>query len=682
METLALKIICEDEKLCSSTTLNEIVQNINICGRSEQYEQSRCPYVVTFYSHREFTYSPYHYLCIEMEICDGGTLYRSPHHQDKYDDDEFRKGLLLQAISGLDFIHSCNLAHWDIKGDNIFFKSPNDHTIKYGDFGLTKNSTSSQASDLMDLGRTLLKHVFLRKHNLSGGELEFRIEYLLLENKVSKNIREALEGLTFGRMKLADAERKIKDIDGATLPTINTSSTESNICNLRTVKEVREVDPFYPKKSSGELLQPEDLIHFVIVYSNSNYTDVESFKNWFQGLIGDNRGTMVKLYDSEEFPADVVRSVKEIYNRAIFVLFYLTVEFTEDRLSTFFNDEGMGQTTLNGATTRQEHKNKYSNLALEHKQDCRRPIQTMPPESYETPVGLTTVKPIDYYNIKNQKEHLEKSLKELGETARRRFEDRKRAMFKCLYHENENKYFSSTLENSLSSLQTSAVSSLSTEDQSNNGDNRQSQINEAEEDCSMTESRSGTAVRDNDLEMVFDSLSRKLPGPDLCQFSILLLGDSTETWNNKYIPENYFRIMYVWKCKNPDINHKEKIKEVLGQMEREDLVDEMDSFSIGASFHHSEEIVGPTEVVDSKDFIVMCNNMAREYVHVVRFLGLQQKHIDQVECNFPYIKDRILQTLKKVKEKRRVTRQQCCIALHYADQAHVIDLLNKEWTRL
>ncbi|XP_056002870.1 uncharacterized protein LOC125662385 [Ostrea edulis] len=200
---------------------------------------------------------------------------------------------------------------------------------------------------------------------------------------------------------------------------------------------------------------------------------------WFQGLIGDNRGTMVKLYDSEEFPADVVQSVKEIYNRAIFVLFYLTVEFTEDHLSSFLNEEGMGQTKLTYAAIRQEHK--YSYLAHGHKQDCRRPIQTMPPGSYETPVGLTTVKSIDYFNFKYQKEHLEKSLKELGETARKRFEDRKRAMFKCLYPENENDYLSSTPKHASSSLQTSAVSS-SSEDKSNNEDNKQSEINEGKLD--------------------------------------------------------------------------------------------------------------------------------------------------------------------------------------------------------
>jgi hypothetical protein len=76
---------------------------------------------------------------------------------------------------------------------------------------------------------------------------------------------------------------------------------------------------------------------------------------------------------------------------------------------------------------------------------------------------------------------------------------------------------------------------------------------------------------------LFDFLSRKLHGIDLHQIRVSLSVDSTSDSN--YISENYFRTMYDWKCKYPNIDHKEKLKEVLSGLGRHDLAVEIDAFS-------------------------------------------------------------------------------------------------------
>ncbi|XP_061191000.1 uncharacterized protein LOC133199151 [Saccostrea echinata] len=450
--TLALKILCEDSMRDPQTTLNETKNNIRLC------QNSSCPNVVSFFSFNEYTYQSYRYLCLEMELCDGGTLKKSEFHEPKYVTDTFRKKILEEAISGMIFIHDCGVAHWDIHGDNIFFKSPMDETVKFGDFGLTRESPSTQHLDVQALGRTLLKWVFLRESNLSGEESKISIEFLLCKIKVQKDIREILEGLTFNTMSLSEAKRKMIEIqekdssDGKEeLVSINCasdkgSSTSNNITansavrKMRTVEEMLKIDPFYPKKCNGEFLQPQDLVHFIIVYPKCNYTEVEKFTSWFKCLIEKDASITfeMRLYDDEEFPSDRVPLAKEIYERAMYVLFYLTKDFHEEMYPSFVSSEGIGQTKFQQSTQIPE-RHVYSRLAQKQKIDCRRPIHTMPIETrnYETPSGLTTIKSIDYFDTNKNKGYLEKTLRNLGRSANMKLEERKKAMLKCLFEESD-----------------------------------------------------------------------------------------------------------------------------------------------------------------------------------------------------------------------------------------------------
>ncbi|XP_061190747.1 uncharacterized protein LOC133198761 [Saccostrea echinata] len=202
---------------------------------------------------------------------------------------------------------------------------------------------------------------------------------------------------------------------------------------------------------------------------------------------------------------------------------------------------------------------------------------------------------------------------------------------------------------------------------------------------SMTIEQTKIDLLVNDVEIWFDYLSRKLPSGNLQYFCALLLGDSTvvDSCNTKYVPDIFFQVMNSWKCKYPKVDHVKELMEVLSRLERQDLVEEMRSFSIQSFFVHTIIIEGPNVFVGNDDFRHISRSIAQRYVHVIRFLGLPQSSIDQIVLNFASnIEEQIFQALKKIKHNFPVlNRQQVCNALHYADHSDVILTLNEMWRK-
>ncbi|XP_061190746.1 probable serine/threonine-protein kinase zyg-1 [Saccostrea echinata] len=187
----------------------------------------------------------------------------------------------------------------------------------------------------------------------------------------------------------------------------------------------------------------------------------------------------------------------------------------------------------------------------------------------------------------------------------------------------------------------------------------------------------------NGNEILFDYLSRKLSGSSPLEFCVILLGDTTvvECCKTKYNPEIFYKIMHSWKCERPELDHVEELKKALSKLGRQDLVEHISSFSVESLQKHSITIEGPNIRVVDDDFIRISRNVAQGYVHVVRFLGLQQNDIDQLESDFSSsIKERIFEAFKKIKYNfPSLNRQHVCNALHYADHVNVIFLLNENW---
>ena len=143
--------------------------------------------------------------------------------------------------------------------------------------------------------------------------------------------------------------------------------------------------------------------------------------------------------------------------------------------------------------------------------------------------------------------------------------------------------------------------------------------------------------------------------------------------------DTYFRILYNWRCKEPSIDHKDKLREIFSAMERQDLIDEMEGFSV-EQFVYTGLIVGPEESIDTVDFMAIASRLGAMYYHVVRFLGIEQRTIDQIEADYTSMKEQIYQCLLTIKRmKPGLTRQNFCDALYYAEHADVIETLNSKW---
>jgi len=85
-----------------------------------------------------------------LEYCDGGNLKDRIEKQDKFSDETIIKWSK-EILTGIDYLHSCNIMHRDIKPANILLLKNNQ--IKIGDLGSVKNLNESVAKS--DVGTPL-----------------------------------------------------------------------------------------------------------------------------------------------------------------------------------------------------------------------------------------------------------------------------------------------------------------------------------------------------------------------------------------------------------------------------------------------------------------------------------------------------------------------------------------------
>lgn len=143
-----------------------------------------------------------------------------------------------------------------------------------------------------------------------------------------------------------------------------------------------------------------------------------------------------------------------------------------------------------------------------------------------------------------------------------------------------------------------------------------------------------------------------------------------------------FRILHMWWRQNPSIDHKEKLRVVFKDMDQLHLIDEMENFSRIEYIYRASKIWEPERFINFADITTVASNLAFMFYHVVRFLGLKQTTIDQIESNCGTIKERIIECLQVISQQKRVTRQSLCDALYYAGHCDVIEILNEKWETL
>ncbi|XP_056088614.1 protein kinase containing Z-DNA binding domains [Rhinichthys klamathensis goyatoka] len=89
------------------------------------------------------------YLFIQMEFCEGGTLtawINDRNYKEIKRTTMDIHQIFYEIISGVEYIHSNNLIHRDLKPDNILFGS--DGQVKIGDFGLVVHQTNDSGDPI------------------------------------------------------------------------------------------------------------------------------------------------------------------------------------------------------------------------------------------------------------------------------------------------------------------------------------------------------------------------------------------------------------------------------------------------------------------------------------------------------------------------------------------------------
>ncbi|CAK9319323.1 unnamed protein product [Citrullus colocynthis] len=95
----------------------------------------RHPNVIRF---KEVILTPTH-LALVMEYAAGGELFERIYHSGRFSEDEARY-FFQQLISGVDYFHSLQICHRDLKLDNILLDGSPAPLLKICDFGFSKSS--------------------------------------------------------------------------------------------------------------------------------------------------------------------------------------------------------------------------------------------------------------------------------------------------------------------------------------------------------------------------------------------------------------------------------------------------------------------------------------------------------------------------------------------------------------
>lgn len=97
--------------------------------------------------------------------------------------------------------------------------------------------------------------------------------------------------------------------------------------------------------------------------------------------------------------------------------------------------------------------------------------------------------------------------------------------------------------------------------------------------------------------------------------------------------ESYFLAMFKRYTKYPNIDHYSKLCDILSNLQRQDIIESLTDFK-KISFQQFQ-IHNPEWSITDKDKGFVCEHLAQDFRHLVRYLGLPQNVLSSIEVNNP-----------------------------------------------
>ncbi|XP_062620049.1 uncharacterized protein LOC134281633 isoform X1 [Saccostrea cucullata] len=178
------------------------------------------------------------------------------------------------------------------------------------------------------------------------------------------------------------------------------------------------------------------------------------------------------------------------------------------------------------------------------------------------------------------------------------------------------------------------------------------------------------------LELILNVVSKKMR--DTTCFLLARHFDVEEDTSTRNFEEQVFRILYKWLCKNPNIDHLNKLEIILNKADQGRAAEYVRAFNM-ADFQ-CKDVPSPSLSVSEKEFHILSQYLPKDYTHFVRLLGLRQRSIEKIEENFQKIEKRVYEALLQTREEcPTLCRQDLCRALTFLERNDVIEALKAFW---
>lgn len=130
-------------------------------------------------------------------------------------------------------------------------------------------------------------------------------------------------------------------------------------------------------------------------------------------------------------------------------------------------------------------------------------------------------------------------------------------------------------------------------------------------------------------------VSRKLSqGTTLCMLCCQLRIEYTDSKMMEGLPdsESYFLAILKWYRKFPNMNHKLNLQAVLSNLQRQDIIEFINDFK--KQRFQEFRIYNPEWLITDNDICLVCDHLAHDFRHLVRYLGLPQHELNSIEVNY------------------------------------------------